>query len=854
MPKIPLENPQINLNVPGVQAPFTREFGKVGAGAEMAGTDIRDQTERLNDQVQQMAAIDSSSMALASDKIASDQKMVELKLSSSDGLLRDAAGNIVRDDQKRPKTIVDAYHEWADQRFQAAQEGMPGGLAQRMYRERALSYYSNETGQLVDHVQQARVHAAQQNQAAVVEGYGNDLVSAPALQKAYSYFDDVAATNTAMSGVAGGVYNKGQADQETLIAQRKLGNQLMNGVYLNVLNDKKVNDPQKMVEGVHEWLDILRGNDPISQLRKQHGMTTLASSMDPQQKFEQMKHLESLLPMAKEKDWSNLLQRIDVNGQAARQGKINPLAEKSLSAELAADIQMHPEHIWTGIEAVGHYNVQSILGAIPDKSFDRLPSGAKTDWLNRSVAHADAILGQWVDHFLPGNPQAQALKNVGYATIKKELTERITQVEAEKNTDSAAFSKRVLVQGEKIANVRYDSQAGFSQRGADIQAFDKAHYDQQKHAPPSDTNKFRAPITHEESQQIGEKISNSYDLNTPQAAQYIQALARAHGKYTNQVFDQLVKDNSLNASGRILMMHAKDGNVSGLQALVSAYRGGAEIDGAFKQRYESVNGMVKDMETRVRDQVASQFQKFARGMSENYPLGVAQDQATSQIMKFAENYSKLLMNKDQSLTPEAAVQAAKHIIIDRDWHTLTVGGSTLSPMDRWNGQPVSPSERVTNIVMPNVVNGKFRTPEDMENLKYNMAHWTSTLESFNPVPPLDHGGVPRSVKDNWLNDVKTNGNWHPDDGRKGYVYRYDLTDKDGNKVSDIPLEYRDSHGNRHPIVIPFEKGFYAHPTTKSVPQKAADAVKAVQNSPAAQKAGDMIQKAAKWLEDLGVGR
>lgn len=856
MPKVPNESPQISLNVPGVQAPFTREFGKVGSASEQVGTDLQGQSERLNEQVQQLAALDASQTAMAADKIDSDYEMAKLKLSSADGLVRDDDGQIVQKDG-RAMTIADQYHDWADSRYQKNQGSMPNGIAQSMYQKEALNYYSNTIGTMGDHVHQMQVSADKERQKNLVQAYGNSQEQNPSLIGLYDSFDDVVKNNNSRVGL---VFNKTEADAQSRDAMEKLGRSFMNGNYLHVFDEKREGGIN--VQDIHDMIGILHGDDKISKQRKAFGQPTLSETMDPQQKYQEEKHLLSLIPLLNQKQKTDLNARFDSFVKDTERGRYDKEASYYLQHEIQGlmatkDAQGNPlVNTFEGAEKMGRLAAAIEIGKTPGVSFDALPRATQEDWARgaeqRAVDYSKRVAAQFGLE-APANVAAAA-----QAHIHDEIWGRLAKITAEKNSDYSAFAQRVFAKRSLEDDVAHGpdlSKLDFSQPGIighakDIQNSFKSQEVLMKVNPPDDPKQRRVGITQNQSWQMADRLKDSYNYDSKSTAKYANALGATFGKYTEPVIHQMVIDNHLSPGWSLLAMHMHDKNSKAQEAVVTALQGGTAIDANFKATHVNEVLSIKDFESQVHDKLADgKFGEYANAQASSYPNSVQTREVNNAILGVGANYVKMLMTADRQMDVDTAVKTAEQHILAGKFKTGQVGGHTWAPVDRLTGNPVSPSNRQMPYVIPTTINTPSGTrmlgPEDQAHLNSNLKDFTDHLEKFNPVVPTE-GGKPAHFAEHWMDQAKSYGGWtrRPDQG--GWVYRYKLKDPEtGAFTQDFTLTHLNGAGKESPVVITDANAVMLHPHGPSPLEKAKQgAVNA--GHTIEQKAHDAYDAVKKW--------
>ena len=460
MPRVPVDTPQFSMNVPGANAPYSREFGKIGNSLAGMGSEVEDSGLNLLQKVKQAEAVNASSNAYYQTQLDSEQQMQQLKLRSPDGYVRadkndrlpitDPNSTVLRNADNTPKTILDAFHDWANDRYQSDQQAMPTMAASEMYKVKALPYMSTQIGLLNTERQQMLVRSFDQDQTNAIMQKGDQLVSNPNTTNFYSHAADIQDQNNKNIGVMGNVTDM---QERTVKAQKSLSRDLLQGAYTQVLSQKKLGDEDRTI-AINNWRAVLAGTDADSIRRKQAGLPILANMMDPMQKAIEEEKLIKLLPGAKIADLSDYHRNVQESVNALSNGNSDPEATQEI---LSQTFRLARSGDLTPIEAA--QNIGTLMGnaAIADHLSD---PAYRIMTLDQKRA-----LGEKVAQNVLSTAQTLAKTNgVTYATnvgaiaansVRSVVQQNIQRDEEAKQKDFAGFYQS-LPMGKKMSLLDYD--------------------------------------------------------------------------------------------------------------------------------------------------------------------------------------------------------------------------------------------------------------------------------------------------------------------------------------------------------------------------------------------------------------
>ena len=565
-----------------------------------------------------------------------------------------------------------------------------------------------------------------------------------------------------------------EANERMQQAYTKLGRDVMQGAYTNVLQDKKLGNISR-VQTINQWRQVLAGKDPISQQRSANGQMTLANGMDPVQKSVEEEKLIRLLVNADAMDKSDLDQRTREASAGLQSGEVHPDALKALFNGWDAYARQDPQR--RGGEAsdkmaglVGDMAVGAYMGRDSSTWDAKSPAARQLD-IAGVGAKAKSIAVEQATKYGVQNPEYAGTMAANSA--QETLQQQYNRVEAEKNHDMAGFAQRILPSGQKVAPLFDPQNFSLGLLAQNAQTVQQAARDQDtltKVNPPSEPGAARGPITKAQSSQIAAQLSDPSTLNERAAAQGIYNLKDAYGPYAPSVMQQMINDGKLDPKWQVAMLHANDKDLVTMTAIVSAARSGPEVDKLFKEQMETKNA--PSAEQNVKDSVHKYFGDYISANAQAYPLGVARQQLDQSTRGLGETYAKQLMIDNPDLSPDDAAHTAYQQMIGSHWHTDSVGGG-------WR----QTSSRQGSYGVPTNVDGRQLGDKDFANIRTNLNEFMKA-ENLAKYPrgvqiPSQANGQPSVVADKFLPMVS--GNAHPvySDGDKGFKILYSNQGTDG---------------------------------------------------------------------------
>lgn len=848
MPKIPMDTPQTSLNVPGLNAPLTREYGKIGEATERLGADIEQPSVDIFQQVKALQATNDANNAYYADKIDSDKKMQDLKLNSPDGLSRDSSGVIRMDPTtKQPLTIMDDYHTWADNRYQQNQDNL-SPLASQLYRQRALPNFSDQTGLLMNDVQIMRVKSFDQNQSDNIQNVGDRLNSKPSLGDLYGSANDFTDDIMRQKGV---LYNGEVADSKVQAVHQQLSMNYMQGRVTQILGMKKlsgdgpgqldatyqtisdlagapVDADGQVVDGINNKNPIVANPSPETQARHANGLVLpqLGDMMKPEQKAAELDKLIKMIPMARASDIADL-KTAKANDTAALMhgGPVNQDSIDKNNVAFVKAIQSGDIHVGEGTDILANgFVAQAIHDNYSDNAFHLQPIQNKMTLINQGMSKIQTEAAA----FAKQNGIEAEAGNIG-AEFTSKAQEKLEQYakddETIKSKDFANYVQTYTPQGQKAASILPWSnpiKLGAGNNPAIMQDYIST---QKKvigiGSGAQNPYDNRLGPTKDQSDQTANYLkgtdSSGNSVSAEAGGYAIASLKKAYGRDFPVIMDQMIdRDKNLSAGWNLPGLYNSQ-NTNARTAMVGALQGGKGIDDGFKTAIASTNGTVKesDMDTAVsgltRDYVASKVQAS--------PNNRDTTKYTNDINTAVGRYAKELYLKDPSRSMSDVANEAYQTFVGGFVAPTTIGSSKWSP---------SGSNRSTTLMLPSQIalpsgENKVIGQPDQANVQKNFSQAISEdgIKSLNPsVPTTASGGVsPQADEFNSMVARTARGVYVNTAEGPGVQIWYQAQKKNSNGTttpSDQLLFTKNANGHDVPSFIPIEKLLKTPPPQEGV--------------------------------------
>jgi hypothetical protein len=805
--RIPSEdNPQISMNVPGVNAPAPYQFGKSGQALEALGMELEQQSLGLHNQLVHLQALSTSADAFSRTRIASVDKMAELKLRHPDGFIHEEEGNnnspYELNDDGTPKTIVRAYHEWADEHYKEMQDSMPSGIASQMYREKALPHITDDINRLQLESKQMLLDSDHVRWNGILDRYGGRLTSNPRLGEYHDMLDDI---TTEMQSRVGISHSSVEAQEKLRDSYKKLGRDLMQGVYTDVLDEKK-HGALSRVQQIYQWRADLAGHpivernakgeilaihnpSPDVAFRKANGMPTLSDTMDPVQKSVEEEKLIRLLPNARNsdgKDLSEYIRNLSVklsNGAASRDEVHNVISK------IQGRVREDPERygawatdVMAGLAAQDSYG--SRLGGNEPAFNARSPKDraqVENDEPKRVEALAEAFGRKY------GVQDPKLLGAMAADKLKSTLHSANLQIEARKNKDYAAFSQETLTDrrgigiGSRVAAINFSDPTGLSvaRNIPVLEEYSKLHDSLMEMNPPSDPLKRRAPISEEQGKALASTIMAPHGQNSVGgglAAKAVQGYAQ--WSRFPEVLRQIIKDGNLEPNAELLLNHARSGDTQALTSTIEILRGGKVTRELFEKQFPSD---FKGREEKLRVASRAKWGGHVDAQMRLYP-----ESADREHLMNSEVETGVTAGMKQMLSSDVNEEEA----IRRGYNNL-LGKHLISKSF------VSTGGKTSYLEMPSGV-GEQGLDNSVSNLKEFMR--VENFMKMNPTHAVTPDGKLSRLDDKFPRFIENNLTASYDPVLRGAIFNYQ--DRDGNFYR---LMTTDRHGTPRNIVLPLSE-------------------------------------------------
>lgn len=814
MPTVPTTTPTIGLNVPGVNAPYTREYGKLGHSIASTGADIATTGVDTILQIKQAEASDAAANAHYQYQLDADAKLRDLKLNNGDGYMHDSnTGGYVYNDDNSRRTITQEFHDWSNDRYQQDQQNMPSELASELYRNKTLPYISSQVALLNGDAQQMKVKSWDDNWSMRVQGRGNDLVENPGGlapksdaqgrpvydqygNRAYSadlsgFYNHTNNTAEEVQSQVGYIHNSVEAQEKTRKAYEQLSHDTLQGAYDQIYMDKKLSDPARTSK-VMAWIDAVNGDDPQSQFRKNKGLPVLSDMMDPLQKSTELHKLLSLLPSAKAADKSDYNKLLEETTNALK-GHQNPDGSRSagISQPGAAQEILRQTQVYAsmGKEAGGLspieagqnvgkiFAAQEINKSLSDTGARMLPPDQRIALAEKSAQNAQAAAQAWAQaHGISYSTDVGAISS---NEIRSEINSAIHADEEKKQGDFAGWYQ-TLPPGKKLSLLDYDHPTSLAINGAP-QAIQSGISNQRaawKASTYGNESMWR-PVSKDASSRLSNSLTDP-TIPDGTVVKGINGMKTGFGQYYPQVIDQMIKDNKLGPEWILSKWN------NSLMA-ISSIRGSKYIDENFKTVAEA-RGVKEDD---LRNAVSGQMSDWIKTQAQ--PYNMDSQRFAASVNKAVTNYAKQLYITRLDASPEDVAKDAFNELAGQ--HVSTEKASNPG----WLG-----SQKGTYII-PNEVNNAPITSVDKSNIRSNMndALTEDAIKKINPYIPKQANGQTSDFADKFPGFVARSAYPVYHEGPEGAGYN--IWYKSGNDGTPTMLYTNDGKNNARPAFIPLDQ-------------------------------------------------
>jgi hypothetical protein len=784
MPQVPIESAQLSMDVPSAPSTEPAAAGAVGAAIANLGAGVEQQAASILTQVKHAEAQNAASKAYFKDKLDTEQKITELKLSSPDGYVHEDASDpsspVSHNGDGSPVTLTQSFHEWANQRFQDNQQNMPSELASQIYKEQALPHFSAQTAQLGTEVQQMKVKAFNDDLSNTADALGNSLVTNPDLKNYYSHTNDLSHLIGSRNGL---MQNPTQGAEMTKKFNNELAVNMMNGAYTQILSKKK--EGTSRLAEISAWRDVLAGRDSLSRLRESQGLPTLATMMDPKQRAIEEDKLIRLADIAGARDISDYREQFKQTEASLKSGTYNPGPVNSLLNQTIQYAKSGDLAAADASDRIARIFAARSIGRYSGPAFDVLSYDNKLAMMNNAEMEAKLQAQNFAKKM--GLKFTEDMGTTAALTIEDSVRKDANAVEEEKAKDFAAFSQRVLPSGDLVAHLDHSSPIGLANSG-NPKVIQQALRDSQALAKTASSNhpEYWRPMTKPQGQNYANFLQNP-NISGEQAGQGIKALAKAYGPYYPKLIDQMIRDKNLDEKWRIAAIAGKESDTT---LLVSSLRGDKVVEKNFKDHLLANNINEKDIAGYVPgltgNWIASQIQAS--------PYNLDRENFTDSVNTTVKNAAMQIFNIRGGTGISDYQKAAKDAYDQLIGNHVQVG----DPNKGWfhSGVQDPPS-------IPKNFGGHNWTDSDMSQAYSNMKNLLSQdgLKSLNPIIPPKVGGGASDFESEFIPMVVRTGRIVPTPDQTGFTIMY----RRGLQGFETQLFTKNKKGEAEPVVISVEQ-------------------------------------------------
>lgn len=779
MPKVQDDLPQLSTNVPGVNYPYTREFGAVGRGLEDIGGAVEGAGANIYEKVQMAESQDQANNAYINFKVESAKKLQQLQVQSPDGYIRSGKnGAIMPNEDGTARTIHDEYRDWSKDQMANATDGLSGLHTKSLFKDRASSYLAEQEPHVFNMTQQMKVKSYDDGFSSRVQKLADDLSTNPDLNNFYSHYKDLMKDLNDQVGVT---HNQTDAQEKLRRAGAVLGEGLMRGAYTQDLFNKKEGDPD-LVPSILKWKQRVEGLDTQSKIMKQQGLPTLSDIMDPRHKASEDLALTRLIPQAKQQDMRNFEVSLKNAKDAAEVGGLSDESYYQNLGKLAnyAQNKSMPENV-----AINHASdliANKLYGDLLGDNFRlNMTPEQKRASIEQAKTNSVAITQKFAEQLGVNDP------NLGYEAQKR-IAGKLDQLykngqEALHNDFAGQIMSPPKTQGTQggvtpsFAAARFAGQdfkdlVGLAKEAPTIKQMIHDMKNIAITAIPDSPDSLRF-VSKDQSSVMGSVLTDTRANKTSTAAQF-KGFLNAFGEDSPQVISTMIKDHSLPKSWALLANISPNTPQPVMESLVGAIKGDTEIDKGFKEA-TSVPGS-KMTNSVLNGQIRKQLAPWAASQE----ISQADRGFLNRSSEVVTRLAKEMWLQDPTQDAKHVAEAAYNRFIG-DFHHVT----TIGPPGWWPGS-------IQSSYKMSIPKG-LATENELDTIRSNLSHSISpkNLEGISPDGPLTSDGKPSPVQSHFVsNNVAPTAGWTFGyaNGKPGFVMIYKIGGelkplrKDGRRV------------------------------------------------------------------------
>ena len=769
MPKVPEEQQaQFNTsNVPGVAFPFRQQMGKVGEAVQGIGGNTENAAGTYNniaDEIQRQHDISTSSTAAAVSGAAHQNMIDQLKIASPDGLMYDANGAPIKNDDagQTQKTITQAYWEKANADYTQNQENMSPRAA-AMYREKMLPEMAQNAIRVQHMSLQLQSDAAEKSIEANSQiDYSEWNTNGPYPKDSpyYTKQETDAAGNTftnmrqdigkfsrdllsrqvdiAQRGpvtgpdgnMAGGLYNTAQIQDK----QDKISSEYANTWLNTALNDWLENDKPRdkkqplSTTALHQLTnlrDIVHGKDPQSQELDGKELPTIANSLSADDRIKWADKLTGMMTQAVKIDkseYENLFHDVMANAENGKYDVFNLLAHKDIQHLIAARDVFHdtdtpdkkmdelyiPLIVKAGVASLGSASDDNRSG--PDqlahytKRMNEIALSAQQQAGMQGVKYSEAAGGR-ILNAMQGAAMAMYQRN------EKEKGDDLAKFESQlangkQDPANPSYRSPVMYRFSKLDQSNLPGMVASRQLPAVLREMEKyTSINHGKNASPQ----YFPEATY---RSLADGINNTE--NGDMVNKQLESMSDQVGTdKANLIMDQLVSIGKLDPRYKIAM---SQGTASERVHMIDDIKSG----GAVGEAFESAGGSIKDVSRKASDFLAPWF-NYNNMVSSNAPDVEKNNQAVQKL------YNSTFM-KSFHITKDAA---ASHLAAQQE---ITKNLDPISTVGAQHDYPIIGKWGHVGPQMTVQIPKKY-SDQEQATIKQNLLVQSALLSRYEVVPP-----------------------------------------------------------------------------------------------------------------------
>lgn len=761
MPMIPIESPKpISTDVPAVSTNPLQSMGQTGRALEQVGNAVMGESLHLAAKIHHAEAVSASSEAHAQDMLDSQATFEKIKRDSPDGYVYGEGGSPRYNPDGTRRTITHEYRDWANDRYERTQLGLPTALAQQMYQERGRSFYTGEILKMQGQQEVVMAESAKASDSKMLQGFADNLVSMPDIQNAYQYSNTLSSSIMDKSGT---IYPAAATPEMIRKNNQQIADSLIRGAHSQILNAARSGGSTAAAD---RWISVLDGTDPDSKRRQSMGLPTISDMMNPDEKAvrrDQLIHLKKLAVDMDAESTSRFLADAKAAYESGHPERTSAAAVNAAIGKMVALGKWKPNEAAdakasiVAAQGVGMLNTPAFAFASPADQAGMVKTISDKIYTTAQSSGGGTLAGS----------QAQA-------AFDKAALDFSSRVQSAKQSDFPAFAQSVDPSLQAVAaNLNFAMPESLRDKGPVIQESIQKTQDYAKQSGIQTS----WVVSKRQAEQLGATLSNPA-YNVEQTASAVGVLRKEFGPYYPQLMEQLVSVGKVPETFRLAGYYQSETTT---QNVISAIKGAKADDKVFDAVLSSRNVQPKEFSYAVNHEFAPWAQvMLAERPNDPQAVQSIQDIGLVHTSRTKEIYS------GSSLTKEKASKASIDDVLGGSFTLAKVRGSM-----GWFSSSHDYSIRIPNQIASQPI-GQIE--------RERIVNFAKTSNSADGLKGFGMQAPPGAAPD-FFERASASGYFALAQNAEGYHYFY--TDPSANRV--VPARTVGPDGKVMPLFVPIAR-------------------------------------------------